>query len=60
MYLKNNKIKKEIKGKYSVSYVSKYGNVVDTTYHQTARSLGNDVAWLISNGYEIKKIKKVK
>ena len=46
--------------KYSVSYVSKYGNIVDTTYHQTARSLGNDVAWLISNGYEIKKNKKIK
>ena len=58
--MKGKKNKEKDNYKYSVSYVSKYGNVVDTTYHQTAKSLGNDVAWLVSNGYEIKKIKKVK
>lgn len=58
--MKDKKNKEKDNYKYSVSYVSKYGNGVDTTYHQTAKSLGNDVAWLVSNGYEIKKIKKVK
>ena len=56
--MKDKKNKEKDNYKYLVSYVSKYGNVVDTTYHQTARSLGNDVAWLASHGYEIKKVKK--
>ena len=52
--------KKPDKGcSYSVSYKSKYENVIDTTFHNTAKSLGNDVAWLLANGYKITSVKRL-
>ena len=58
--MKDKKNKEKDNYKYLVSYVSKYGGVIDTTYHMSAKELGTDVAWLASHGYEIKKVKKLK
>lgn len=46
--------------KYYVSYKSKYGNCIDTTFHTNSAALGRDVAWLVANGYCITSVKSLK